>query len=91
MAVGDGLLEFGVKHAEALPETRLPLSTPPHPHEIIRRRQHEKDREENVVNESHHFCPTIGPLLNRRIPVRRKAIFFRAENFSVAEENPPDH
>ena len=45
VAVGDGLLELGVENAEALPETGLPLAPPPHPQEIIRRRQHEKDAE----------------------------------------------
>ena len=39
VAVGDGLLEFGVVFAEPLGEARLPIAAPPHSQEVVRRRQ----------------------------------------------------
>jgi acetyl esterase/lipase len=60
VAIGDCLLEFCVVPAETLAETALPVPTALHPHEPIRRRQYEKDRIKNVVNEpqdAHLSCP----------------------------------
>jgi hypothetical protein len=53
VAVGDRLLQLGVIPAKALAESLHPIAAPPHAHEIIRRRQREKDRKENIVNDSH--------------------------------------
>ena len=45
MAVGQRLLEFGMVARETFAEARAPVSAPPHPPKIIRRRQRETDRE----------------------------------------------
>ena len=56
LAVGERLFEVGVVAREPLAEAPTPVAAPPHPPEIIRRRQREKNREQNVVK-----CPHLIP------------------------------
>jgi hypothetical protein len=53
LAVGQRLLEIPVVIAKPLEKTGKPVAAPPHPQEIIRRGQHEKNREQNVVKRAH--------------------------------------
>jgi len=57
LAVGDGLLQFGVVTAKPLPEPGHPVSAPPHSQKIIGRRQGEEDGKQNVVEDTHFSFP----------------------------------
>jgi hypothetical protein len=53
VAVGQRLLEAGVVFRKTLAETHAPVAAPPHPPEIIRRGQDEKNDEQDIVKRAH--------------------------------------
>src|SRR5256885_4163199 len=65
MAIGDGLLEFGIVSAEALGKAFLPVAAPLHSHEVIGRGQHEPDRKKYVVKDAHSAVADLSALCLR--------------------------
>ena len=61
MTVGDGLLYLRVVFAEALAETFLLVAAPPHPYEIIGRRECKKHAEQNIVKSTHYLSQIRFP------------------------------
>src|SRR6185369_14579684 len=53
LAVGERLFELGIIDAEPLQKAFNPVAPPLHPPEVVRRRHHEKDRKQNVVQRPH--------------------------------------
>lgn len=74
VTVRDRLHEVCIKTAEALKKTGKPAATPPHSHEVIRRRQHEKNREQNVVKCSHSNIPTGNGLFSHKAAFHAKNV-----------------
>src|SRR5437660_7466277 len=65
MAIGNGLLEFGIVSAEALGKAFLPVAAPLHSHEVIGRGQHEPDRKKYVVKDAHSAVAALSALCLR--------------------------
>jgi hypothetical protein len=53
VTIGDSLFQLRVVPAEALGKALLPIAAPPHPHEVVRRRQGKANRKQDVVKGAH--------------------------------------
>jgi hypothetical protein len=74
VTVRQRLLEVRVEAAEALKKTGKPVAAPPQSHEVIRRRQHEKNREQDVVKSAHSDVPNQQrPIFPQRNVSRKHA------------------
>src|SRR5205807_3209503 len=81
VTVGERLPEPGVVAAEPLAKTAAPVAAPPHFQKVIRRRDAEENREQNVVKGTH------GPIANLKLSVTKPR--WSAKKNST-EKNPPD-
>ena len=82
VAIRQRLLDARIVFAETLGKAGTPVAAPPHPPEIIRRSQREKNYEQDVVKCLHPMIEPATPLIFRNNTPRAKKMF-RKCNFYI--------